>query len=123
MKRELFRFYSLLITLCIASGILAQNRIYYVSPDGTGDGSSWNSTTNLTAALGNAKAGDEIWLKGFEQITEAGQLYTAPAEGFTVKSGVKLYGGFEGNEKNIDERKTLGKPYQLRYRAPSCRAT
>lgn len=117
MKRELFRFYSLLITLCIASGILAQNRIYYVSPDGTGDGTSWTNATTLTAALGSAKAGDQIWLKGFEQITEAGQLYTAPAEGFTVKSGVKLYGGFAGTETNVNQRETLGKAYQMKYRS------
>ena len=118
MKRELFRFYSLLITLCIASGILAQNRIYYVSPDGTGDGTSWTNATTLTAALGSAKAGDQIWLKGFEQITDAAtQLYTAPDEGFTVKSGVKLYGGFAGTETNVNQRETLGKAYQMKYRS------
>lgn len=107
---------SVLAMFCVL-GVQAQN-IIYVSPDGTGDGSSWNSTTNLTAALGNAKAGDQIWLKGFEQITDAAtQLYTAPAEGFTVKSGVKLYGGFAGTETNVNQRETLGKAYQMKYRS------
>lgn len=97
---------------------MAQNKIYYVSPTGGGDGSSWQSTMKLAAALSAAQAGDQIWVLGFEQITEAGrQLYTAPTDGFSVKSGVQLYGGFKGTEKSINDRETLGKPYQMKYRS------
>ena len=71
----------------------------------------------LADALNTAKAGDQIWVQGFEQITEAGQLYTAPTDGFSVKSGVQLYGGFAGTEKSINDRETLGKPYQMKYRS------
>lgn len=58
-------------------------------------------------------------MQGFEQITEAGQLYTVPdqAVGFSVKSGVQLYGGFKGDETSINDRETLGKPYQMKYRS------
>lgn len=118
--RTLFRFYILLTLLCASVSAMAQSKTYYVSPTakGTGDGSSWDNATTLSDALNNkAQAGDQIWVLGFEQITEAGQLYTAPTDGFSVKSGVQLYGGFAGTEKSINDRETLGKPYQMKYRS------
>lgn len=98
---------------------MAQSKTYYVSPTakGTGDGSSWDNATTLSTALNAAQAGDQIWVQGFDQITEAGQLYTAPTDGFSVKSGVQLYGGFKGDETSINDRETLGKPYQMKYRS------
>lgn len=100
---------------------MAQSKIYYVSPtaNDTNDGLSWDNATTLTTALTKAVAGDQIWVLGFEQITEAGQLYTVPdqAVGFSVKSGVQLYGGFKGDETSINDRETLGKPYQMKYRS------
>lgn len=99
--------------------MMAQSKIYYVSPasSGNGDGSSWANATTLIQALNNAVAGDQIWVQGFEQITDPAQLYIAPSGGFSVKSGVQLYGGFKGDETNINGRETLGKPYQLKYRS------
>ncbi len=118
--RTLFRLYIFSIMfICASVSVMAQSKIYYVSPTakGTGDGTSWQSTMTLADALNTAKAGDQIWVLGFEQITEAGQLYTAPTDGFSVKSGVQLYGGFAGTEKSINDRETLGKPYQMKYRS------
>lgn len=119
--RTLFRLYIFSIMfICASVSVMAQSKIYYVSPTakGTGDGSSWDNATTLSDALNNkAQAGDQIWVLGFEQITEAGQLYTAPTDGFSVKSGVQLYGGFAGTEKSINDRETLGKPYQMKYRS------
>ena len=116
--RTLFRLYIFSIMfICASVSVMAQSKIYYVSPNGGGDGSSWQSTMTLADALNTAKAGDQIWVQGFEQITEAGQLYTAPTDGFSVKSGVQLYGGFAGTEKSINDRETLGKPYQMKYRS------
>ena len=91
---------------------MAQSKTYYVSPTGTGDGSSWANTMSLESALAAAKAGDQIWVQG----SESGTIYTAPADGFTLNSGVQLYGGFKGDETTLDARETLGKPYQLKYR-------
>lgn len=115
--RIIFRLYTLFLFLTLSVGMTAQNKVFYVSPNGTGDGLSWTTATTLTDALGRAKAGDQIWVKGFEQVTAADQLYVAPAGGFNLKSGVQLYGGFKGDEANLNARETLGKPYQLKYRS------
>lgn len=117
--RTLFRLYILLTLLCASVSAMAQSKTYYVSPTakGMGDGTSWQSTMTLADALNTAKAGEQIWVQGFEQITGPNQLYVAPAEGFSVKSGVQLYGGFKGTEKSINDRETLGKPYQMKYRS------
>lgn len=116
-KRILFRYYTLLFFICISTGITSQT-IYRVSPNGTGDGSSWANTTTLVNALNKAKAGDQIWVQGFETVTRESNLYVTPAEeGFTLKSGVRLYGGFAGTETSIDQRETLNGTYQMKYRS------
>ena len=102
----------------LAGTAAAQSKIYYVSSRATdtGDGSSWANATTLTKALDKAVAGDQIWVQGFDTLT-GGNLYVAPKEGFAVKSGVQLYGGFAGTESRLSQRVTLGKPYQLKYRS------
>ena len=120
--RTLFRLYILLTLLCASVSAMAQSKTYYVSPTakGTRDGLSWDNAMTLSAALNAAQAGDQIWVQGFDKITEAGQqLYTVPdqAVGFSVNSGVQLYGGFKGDETSINDRVTLGKPYQMKYRS------
>lgn len=123
--RTLFRLYILLTFLCASVSAMAQSKastVYYVSPTakGTGDGSSWDNATTLSAALNAAQAGDQIWVQGFETITQDNQVYFVPEEqkatGFTLKSGVQLYGGFKGDEANINDRETLGESYQMKYR-------
>ena len=119
-KQNIFQIALLAVALFMGSAAMAQSKIYYVSPTGTGDGSSWANTMSLEKALTTAKAGDQIWVQGFDQIDNSNKLYIVPesmkATGFTLKSGVQLYGGFEGDETTLDARETLGKPYQLRYR-------
>lgn len=102
----------------LAGTAAAQSKIYYVSSRATdtGDGSSWANATTLIQALNAATAGDQIWVQGFETLT-GDNLYVAPKEGFAVKSGVQLYGGFAGTESRLSQRVTLGKPYQLKYRS------
>lgn len=114
--RTLFRIHTLLIALCFSLGMMAQSKIYYVSPasSGNGDGSSWANATTLIQALNNAVAGDQIWVQGFETVNSANSLYEGS---FMVKSGVQLYGGFKGTEAKLTDRETLGKPYQLKYRS------
>lgn len=121
--RNLFRLYILLTLLCASVGVMAQRKasmVYYVSPTakGTGDGLSWDNATTLTTALSKAVAGDQIWVQGFETITQSEQVYfPETTDGFTLKSGVQLYGGFKGDEANVNDRETLGEPYQMKYRS------
>ena len=126
MKTGYFRMlFTLLAVLLLGSAAKAQT-IHYVTPTGANptDGNQWEVSgitdeqiLTLPEALAAANAGDQIWLLGFEQITSADQLYVAPADGFTVKSGVKLYGGFHGTERTIDERIALDKAPYFAYRS------
>lgn len=111
--------FTLLAVLLLGSAAKAQT-IHYVTPDGKNPVNGWEGSktvVSLSTALTNAKAGDQIWVLGFQQITDPSQLYIAPEGGFTVKSGVKLYGGFRGTERTIDERPTLGKAPYFTYRS------
>lgn len=118
-KQNIFQIALMAVALFMGSAAMAQSKTYYVSPaqKGTGDGLSWANATTLTNALNNAVAGDQIWVQGFEQIDATDKLYITPnTDGFTLESGVQLYGGFKGDETTLDARETLGKPYQLKYR-------
>lgn len=91
----------------------AQNK-YYVkaphdltpaTPEGTADGSSWDKAISLQDALNKAKAGDCIFAKGYTAGEATGKAfyYTVPdAKGFVLPSGVRMYGGFKGNETEIN---------------------
>lgn len=68
----------------------------------------------LADALNAAQAGDQIWVQGSDSVENANQLYEGS---FTLKSGVQLYGGFAGTETSVNDRETLGKPYQMKYRS------
>lgn len=112
--------FTLLAVLLLGSAAKAQT-IHYVTPDGKNPVNGWEGSktvVSLSTALTNAKAGDQIWVLGFEQITSADQLYVVPDKsGFVLKSGVKLYGGFRGTERTINERSTLGKAPYFTYRS------
>lgn len=110
----MLRLPMLLLAFFLAGMAAAQSKIYYVSPQGGGDGSSWQSTMKLSEALTAASAGDQIWVQGFVTVDGTDKLYEGS---FTVKSGVQLYGGFAGTETKLTDRVTLGKPYQLKYRS------
>lgn len=118
MRNILLRLPVMFLAFFLAGTAAAQSKIYYVSSQATdtGDGSSWANATTLTKALDKAVAGDQIWVQGFDTLT-GDNLYVAPKEGFAVKSGVQLYGGFAGTESRLSQRVTLGKPYQLKYRS------
>ena len=92
-----------IILLGIPSILPAQSRIYVNhAAIGTNTGENWyNAFSNLQTALSTAQAGDEIWVsKGTYKPTSD----TDRTISFEPKSGVKLYGGFEGNETLFDQR-------------------
>ena len=107
---------AVLILLSCTCQLYAQGKIYRVTAQATtgGDGSSWEKAIPLKEALSQAKATDEIWVKGYEN-TNVENIYIAPKEGFVLPSGVAMYGGFEGTETSRDKRGTGKHKYQMTY--------
>lgn len=107
---------ALLILLSCVNPLFAQDsKTYHVTAEATdgGDGLSWKNAITLTEALSRAKAGDEIWVKGYENIT--GNIYKAPKGGFVLPSGVAMYGGFAGDETIKNDLPTGRHKYQMKY--------
>ena len=89
--RRLYPTYSKLIATLLLLGcsiaLSAQGKTYHVKVDSEittsgNDGLSWENAITLENALSLAKAGDEIWVKGYEEIT--GHIYKAPEGGFVL---------------------------------------
>ena len=77
---------------------------WYVDSAATGlnNGTSWaNAFTKFEDGVDTASAGHEVWV--------ANGAYIPPASGssFTLKSGVKVYGGFAGVESNLEDRNPI----------------
>lgn len=120
--RKLYPTYCRLIATLLLLGcsiaLSAQGKTYYVKADSEiktsgNDGLSWENAITLENALSQAKAGDEIWVKGYEDIT--GNIYKAPKGGFVLRSGVAMYGGFEGKETIKNDLPTGRHKYQMKY--------
>ena len=120
--RKLYPTYCRLIATLLLLGcsiaLSAQGKTYYVKADSEittsgNDGLSWENAITLTEALRQAKAGDEIWVKGYEDIT--GHIYKAPKGGFVLPSGVAMYGGFAGDETIKNDLPTGRHKYQMKY--------
>ncbi|WP_321298916.1 MBG domain-containing protein [Marinifilum fragile] len=107
MKKTLVFFLSLFLYLH-ATG---QNRIY-VTQNGAGDqsGSSWeNAMKDIQTAINQVaeNGGGEVWVaKGTYYPTEQydGKSDDSRKKTFNLNSGVKLLGGFTGNETSENER-------------------
>jgi len=70
--------------------------IRYVKLNGTGDGSSWaNAAGNIQTVVNASVSGDQVWI--------ASGTYPLTAT-LTMKEGVNVYGGFLGNETDINNR-------------------
>ena len=77
---------------------------YFVTVDGTGDGSSWSSPTTLSKALAAAVDADEIYVAAGTYIPE--DVLPGGAAGgdetFFVKANISIIGGFPANPKAGD---------------------
>jgi hypothetical protein len=93
----------LFLIWAFALPVFGQQR-YYVNSSATGlnNGLSWNNAfPSLQAALQLAVSGDQVWVaKGIYYPTAS----TDRTISFAPKSGVKLYGGFAGNETTPGQR-------------------
>lgn len=86
----------------IICGFSANAAVIYVKNGGAGNGTSWQQAYGtLNLALQNAISGDEIWVA---QGTYFPSSTLNATESFNFKDGVKLYGGFMGNETLLTSR-------------------
>lgn len=93
---------ALLIFLTLVGGSISATTIF-VSP--TGDegkvGQSWTTATTLNQALATANSGDEVWVLAGTYVPTTDENRFAS---FVIPAGVKVYGGFRGNENSPGER-------------------
>lgn len=103
------------VSLLLTSFSVNAQTIHYVKPiaSGVGNGLSWtDAADDLEATIQNAVAGDEVWVaagiyKPIYKPYDAGiEISTADDRDLTfhLKDGVKLYGGFAGNETFLASR-------------------
>ncbi|GAB3690240.1 hypothetical protein GCM10027592_07370 [Spirosoma flavus] len=89
------------------------NSVVYVTPGGAGlqDGSSWTnafSGTALQTAINTAAGcGAQVWVAAgtYKPTTTTGP--DSRTISFSMRNGVAIYGGFQGNEATLDARPSL----------------
>ncbi len=92
----------LLLFIVICSFLEIRGQIIYVKSGATGNGSSWEDAAgDLQKALDFSKPGNQVWV--------AQGTYLPSYDGdrdasFRIPKGVQLYGGFAGDETNLEMR-------------------
>lgn len=89
-----------------AFGGVVLRATHYVDIDagGRNDGSSWdNAYRNLQDALSVSFKNDQIWVAEGTYYTDAGCSEKRNCS-FEIPPGIKVYGGFSGNETHLDGR-------------------
>ena len=97
------RFFLVLFLAGISRSI-ATAQTHYVRHNATGmnNGATWyDAFTNLHDALQQAQYGDTIWVAGGSYIPSD---TTSRDATFTLKNGVRLFGGFSGAETQLNQR-------------------
>jgi len=99
-------FLALFFSLLSLTGWAQQTHYVKWNAAGANNGTNWNDAyTSLDDALLAATSGDEIWVAG--SFSPGMAVYSAPAGGFLLKSGVDVFGGFfgfPGDEGNFEQR-------------------
>ena len=94
----------LLAMSCVLAGLASADVLYVDGGAAGGDGLSWGTAFgDLQIAINAAQTGDEIWIrKGLYQ-----PLTRAPGSSgsaFLLRDGVEIYGGFLGDETQLEQR-------------------
>lgn len=123
LKRLRFYIQLVLCTIIVASllslppqAAQAAGVRYYVRGNGGSDsnsGTSWaQAFKNLQQAFVVATNGDEIWVAKAVYYPDNGGPYPldSRAANFTLKNGVKVYGGFAGTETSLSQRNIDANP-------------
>lgn len=84
--------------------------VFHISPDGSGNGTSWEQANNNIAAAAQLALlnKSELWMK-------EGTYYgdTTAEYAFTLSGALTIYGGFEGTETASNERDADAHPTRL----------
>lgn len=88
--------------------VISPKAIVYVKPGGSGDGSSWaDAIGNLQKAI-DLQIGcyqyAEIWVAAGTYCPDTTGLENIKDATFNIRNNVKLYGGFNGTETDINQR-------------------
>lgn len=95
------------IVLVCYGQLNAAIRYVNINASGANNGTSWaNAYTDFKTAVDAAVSGDEIWVA-------KGTYQTASGNSFSMKNGVKIYGGFNGGELSLSDRNFLSNPTKL----------
>jgi len=93
---------ALLLTVLSLTLWSLQARVIFVKAGSTGNGSSWaDAYGDLQQALKTARTNDEIWVAAGKYLPTKGTTRTIA---FQIPDGVKVYGGFAGNETDLSAR-------------------
>ncbi len=103
---------SLLIFCLLTSISFLIASTYYVSKTGdNSNGLTWSTAYNeVQTAINSASSGDQVWVaKGKYFPTDynpkgVGTAVLNRTKTFVIKNGIDVYGGFAGNETQIDQR-------------------
>lgn len=96
--------YIVIFTLLVPLSAFSQNKRLYVNSAAAGanTGTNWaDAFTGLNAALAQAQWGDTVWVAAGQYRPAAGNDRDSS---FRPASGVRLYGGFAGNENSLEQR-------------------
>jgi hypothetical protein len=101
MWHKIFSAFSL-ASVFLTPGALSQHFVNQAVVGGANDGSSWeNAFSDLQSAITVAVYGDTIW------VAEGIYFPTATTDrsiSFILKNGIKMYGGFAGDEISLSAR-------------------
>ncbi|MEO0632315.1 MAG: right-handed parallel beta-helix repeat-containing protein, partial [Planctomycetota bacterium] len=90
--------------VCAGASLVHGQQVYHVDDDARagGDGLSWNRAfQDLQDALAIATSGDEVWVAAGTYEPSVPSFRTAT---FSIPSGVRVYGGFDGTEASLGDR-------------------
>ncbi|RRB00865.1 T9SS type A sorting domain-containing protein [Larkinella rosea] len=104
-----------LLGLLLLFQLSAQGRTWYAKTDSSAvnDGQSWNTATALLTALSKAQPGDQVWVQQGTYFLIRNEEYShmdfatkkiIANRTFRIPSGVKVYGGFLGDESQVAAR-------------------
>lgn len=105
MKKNILTLFTI---LAFHSFLLGQNALYVnLNATGADDGSSWfDAYNNLQDAIDEADSGDSIYVAAgtYNPTKQPGAGSNQRDQTFLLKSGVRIFGGFSGNEPSANHR-------------------